>query len=77
MIEKWNKKATGVAKAMQEQFGEQLVLRTCLASAPEAAGYALKGSTNIFVNGAWVALDVATDREKMAAYLAKVLARSG
>lgn len=62
---------------MQEQFGGQMVLRTYLASDPEAAAYSLKGSTNVFVNGEWVALDVATDREKMAAYLNGVLARGG
>lgn len=66
-----------MAKAMQEQFGDRMVLRTYLASAPEAVAYSLKGSTNVFVNGEWVALDVATDREKMAAYLAGVLARNG
>lgn len=70
-------KATGVARAMQERFGEQLLLRTHTVNSPEAAAYTLKGATNVFVNGAWVALDVATDREKMAAYLAGVLARSG
>lgn len=70
-------KATGVARAMQEQFGGQLALRTHLASDPEAAAYTLKGSTNVFVNGAWVELDVATDRERMAAYLNNILARSG
>lgn len=66
-----------MAKAMQEQFGGQLTLRTYLASAPEAAAFNLRGSTNVFVNGEWIALEVATDREKMAAYLNGLLARGG
>ncbi len=66
-----------MAKAMQEQFGGQLTLRTYLSNSPEAAAYSLKGSTNVFVNGEWVALEVATDREKMAAHLNGILARGG
>jgi len=67
-------KATGVANAMQERFGERLALKIHLASSPEATNYPLKGATNVFVNGEWVALDVATSKEKMTAYLEGVLA---
>ena len=67
------KKATDVANAMQERFGERLALKIHLAGSPEAANYPLKGATNVFVNGEWVALDVATSKEKMTAYLEGVL----
>lgn len=58
---------------MQERFKEQLDLHVYTTDSPEAAAYALKGSTNIFVNQQWVPLDVATSKEKMEAYLAAVL----
>jgi len=66
-------KATDVANAMQERFGERLALKIHLASSPEAASYPLRGATNVFVNGEWVSLDVATSKEKMTAYLEGVL----
>ena len=66
-------KATDVANAMQERFGERLALKIHLASSPEAASYPLRGATNVFVNGEWVSLDVATSKEKMTAYLEEVL----
>lgn len=62
-----------MANAMQERFGERIALKIHLASSPEAANYPLKGTTNVFVNGEWVALDVATSKEKMTAYLEGVL----
>ena len=67
-------KATDVANAMQERFRERLALKIHLASSPEAASYPLRGATNVFVNGEWVSLDVATSKEKMTAYLEGVLA---
>ena len=63
-----------MANAMQERFREKIALKVHLASSPEAANYPLKGATNVFVNGEWVALDVATSKEKMTAYLEGVLA---
>lgn len=68
------RKATDVANAMQEKFGERIALKIYLAGSPEAAHYPLRGATNLFVNGEWVALDVATDKEKMTAYLEGFLA---
>ena len=62
-----------MANAMQERFGERLALKIYLVSSPEAANYPLKGPTNVFVNGEWVALDVAASKEKMTAYLEGVL----
>lgn len=62
-----------MANAMQERFGERLALKIHLASSPEAASYPLRGATNVFVNGEWVSLDVATSKEKMTAYLEGVL----
>jgi len=70
-------KATGVANAMQERFGKRLALKIHLVSSPEAANYPLKGATNVFVNGEWVALDVATSAEKLTAYLEGILSGRG
>lgn len=66
------RKATGVAKAMKEKFGDQLVLRIYTTDSKEAADYPLKGATNLFVNQEWVSLDVATSGEKMEEYLSSI-----
>jgi len=70
-------KAAGVAKAMQERFGNRLNLKIHLANSPEAAAYPLKGATNVFVGREWVSLEVATSTEQMEAYLNKLLANTG
>ena len=57
---------------MQEQFGPKLDLEIHTVNAPAAANYSLKGSTNVFVNEEWVALDIATDKEKMQEYLSNI-----
>jgi transglutaminase-like putative cysteine protease len=65
--------ATGVSKAMKEKFGDQLELKVLLNDSEEARSYDLKASTNVYINGEWVPLDVATSRENMKHYLRKVL----
>jgi transglutaminase-like putative cysteine protease len=65
--------ATGVAKAMKEKFGDQLELKVLLNDSVEARNYALKGSTNVYINGEWIPLDVATSKKNMKHYLRKVL----
>ncbi len=67
--------ATGVAKVMKEQFGEQLELKVLLNDSVEARNYPLKGSTNVYINGEWIPLEVATSKENMKHYLGKVLGR--
>lgn len=62
-----------MARAMQEQLGDQLDLHIHTTDSPEATAYSLKGSTNLFVNQQWVPLDIATSKEKMAEYLKNIL----
>jgi transglutaminase-like putative cysteine protease len=65
--------ATGVAKTMKEKFGDQIELKVLLNNSEEAKNYSLKGSTNVYINGEWIPLDVATSKENMKHYLRKVL----
>ena len=44
-----------------------------LVDSEEAAEYELRGSTTVFINDEWVPLDVATNADKMEAYLANML----
>jgi len=61
---------------MQEQFTNQLDLHIHTTDSPEAAAYALKGSTNLFVNQQWVPLDVATSKENMSRYINDLLTKT-
>lgn len=65
--------ATDVAKAMKEKFGDQIELKVLLNDSEEATNYSFKGSTNVYINGEWIPLDVATLKENMNHYLRKVL----
>jgi transglutaminase-like putative cysteine protease len=65
--------ATGVAKTMKEKFGDQIELKVLLNNSEEAKNYSLKGSTNVYINGEWIPLDVATSKENMKHYLRKLL----
>ncbi len=65
--------ATGVAKAMKEMFGDQVDLKVLPNDSEEAKNYPLRGSTNVYVNGEWIPLDVATSKENMKNYLSKLL----
>jgi hypothetical protein len=65
--------ATGVAKAMKEKFGDQIELKVLLNDSEEATNYSIKGSTNVYINGEWIPLDVATSKENMDLYLKKIL----
>ena len=65
--------ATGVAKKMKAHFGEAIDLAIHLIDAPEAANYVLRGATSVFLNDAWVPLDVATSSGRMQEYLDQAL----
>ena len=45
-----------------------------LVDSEEAAKYEFRGSTTVFVNDEWVPLDVATNADRMEAYLANMMA---
>lgn len=66
--------ATGVASKMKVHFGEAIDVSIHLVDDPEAANYELRGSTSVFLNGTWVALDIATSAEKMQGYIEQAIA---
>ena len=66
--------ATGVANKMKAHFDESIDLAIHLIDSPEAASYVLRGATTVFLNDAWVPLDVATSAGRMQEYLEQALA---
>lgn len=54
---------------MREQFRGRIEVHTYLADSEEAKKYNLKGSTNVFLNGYWVPLEIAKSETRMLAYL--------
>ena len=61
--------AIGVARQMKEDFEEAVEVNIYTNDAPEAMAFEIKSSTNVFVDGERVPLDVALSNEKMNAYL--------
>ncbi|MBC7948920.1 MAG: hypothetical protein H7Y42_13610 [Chitinophagaceae bacterium] len=61
--------ATGVANKMQAHFGEQIDVAIHLIDSPEAENYVLRAATTVFLNNAWVPLDVATSASRMQEYI--------
>jgi len=66
--------ATGVANKMDLHFGTAIDVAIHLIDDPEAANYELRGSTTVFLNGAWVPLDIATSAERMQEYIEQAIA---
>ncbi len=64
------KKAIGVAKAMEEKYGEQLKLNVYTTDSEEAKKYQFKSSTNVIFENELVPMDIATDKDKMDIFLA-------
>jgi hypothetical protein len=63
------KKAIGVAKAMQEKYGDGLDMRIYTTDSKEAEPYHFRSSTNVLFEKEFVPVDIATDRNKMDAFL--------
>lgn len=61
--------ATGVANKMKAHFGEAIDVAIHLIDSPEAANYVLRAATTVFLNDAWVPLDVATSAGRMQEYI--------
>jgi hypothetical protein len=61
--------ATGVANKMKVQFGEEIDVAIHLIDSPEAEKYVLRAATTVFLNNAWVPLDVATSAGRMQEYI--------
>jgi len=66
--------ATGVANKMKAHFGETIDVAIHLIDSPEAANYVLRAATTVFLNNAWVPLDIATSAGRMQEYLDQALA---
>ncbi len=69
--------ATGVANKMKTHFGEAINVAIHLIDSPEAANYVLRAATTVFLNDAWVPLDIATSTGRMQEYLEQALANEG
>jgi len=63
------KKAIGVAKAMQKKYGDRLDMRIYTTDSKEAEPYHFRSSTNVLFEKEFVPVDIATDRNKMDAFL--------
>lgn len=66
--------ATGVANKMKAHFGGTIDVAIHLIDSPEAANYVLRTATTVFLNNAWVPLDIATSAGRMQEYLDQALA---
>jgi hypothetical protein len=66
--------ATGVANKMKVQFGEEIDVAIHLIDSQEAENYVLRAATTVFLNNAWVPLDVATSAGRMQEYIELELA---
>ncbi len=67
------KKAIGVATVMKESYGERLELKMFTSDSEEAKGYHFKGSTNVLFDKESIPIDIATDVDKMDAFLSQKL----
>ena len=61
--------STGVANKMKAHFGEAIDVAIHLIDSPEAASYVLRAATTVFLNDAWVPLDIATSVGRMQEYI--------
>jgi len=67
------KKAMGVAEEMKKKYGEKLELKTYLTDSEEAKPYNFKSSTNVLFQKELVPIEIATDSNKMDAFLSQKL----
>ncbi len=66
-------KAIGIAKTMQEKFGDKIELNIYTNDSDEAKAYTLLSSTNVFVNDQLVPRDIALDKKGMNDYLTQII----
>ncbi len=67
------KKAMGIAKEMEEMFGEKINLNIYSIDSKEARKYDFKSSTNVLFDGQLIPLDTALDKNKMKDFLSEKL----
>lgn len=67
------KKAIVVAEKMKEKYGDRLELQIYTMDSLEAEAYDFNSSTNVLFEKKLVPVDIATDRNKMDAFLSSKL----
>mgnify|MGYP000956273473 FL=1 len=67
------RKAIGVAEEMKRKYGERLELKIYTTDSKEAEPYNFRSSTNVLFEKELVSVDIATDRDKMDAFLSSKL----
>ncbi|MDX9745182.1 MAG: hypothetical protein RBU31_01410 [Syntrophales bacterium] len=67
------RKAIGVAEEMKRKYGERLELKIYTTDSKEAEPYDFRSSTNVLFEKEFVSVDIATDRDKMDAFLSSKL----
>ena len=65
--------AIGVAKNVEEKFGEKVNLKIYTNDSAEALKYNLKSATSVFVNGELVPLETALSQEGMEEFIQKLV----
>lgn len=67
------KAAIGVAKPMEEKYDASLELNIYTTDSEEAKEYNFKSSTNVLFEKELLPIDIATERQKMDAFLSRKL----
>ena len=67
------RKAIGVAEEMKRKYGERLELKIYTTDSKEAEPFYFRSSTNVLFEKELVSVDIATDRDKMDAFLSSKL----
>lgn len=67
------RKAIGVAEDMKKKYGDRLELKIYTTDSKEAEPYNFRSSTNVLFDKEYVPVDIATDKNKMVAFLSSKL----
>jgi hypothetical protein len=67
------KVAIGVADEMKEKYGDRLELKIYTTDSLEAMPYKFRSATNVLFEKKLVPIDIATDKNKMNAFLSSKL----
>ena len=67
------RKAIGVAEEMKQRYGDRLELHIYTTDSKEAEPYQFRSSTNVLLDDELIAVEVATDMERMDALLSSKL----
>ncbi|KFO66470.1 hypothetical protein ER57_17310 [Smithella sp. SCADC] len=63
------RKAIGVAEDMKKKYGDRIELKIYTTDSKEAEPYHFRSSTNVLFEKEFVPVDVATNRDRMDAFL--------